>query len=77
MAKAILTKKSLVLKFQKGVDDNSKPKFATQKFSKISLAADDAKLYEVGVALAGLLASETNFVLKEDDYHFEAAPSVI
>ncbi len=76
MAKAILTKKSLVLKFQKGVDDNSNPKFATQRFSKINVAAEDEKLYEVGKALAGLLASETNFVLKEDDYQFETDSSI-
>ena len=67
MAKAILTKKSLVLKYQKGVDD---PKFSTQKFSKIKVDAEDAKLYEVGKALADLLSSRVNSVLKEDDFKF-------
>lgn len=70
MAKAILTKKSLVLKYQKGVDNNGDPKFSTQKFSKIRVDAEDTKLYEVGQALAALLASEFNSVLKEDDFKF-------
>ncbi|MGL4572691.1 MAG: DUF1659 domain-containing protein [Clostridium sp.] len=73
MAKAILTKKSLVLKYQKGVDNNGDPKFSTQKFSKIRVGAEDSKLYEVGQALTALLASEVNFVLKEDDFKFEEA----
>ncbi|MDK0654186.1 DUF1659 domain-containing protein [Clostridium perfringens] len=47
MAKAILTKKSLVLKYQKGVYDSGSPKFSTQKFSKIKVDAEDEKLYEV------------------------------
>lgn len=77
MAKAILTKKSLVLKYQKGVDNNGDPKFSTQKFSKIRVDAEDSKLYEVGQALTVLLASEVNFVLKEDDFKFEeAAPEI-
>lgn len=70
MAKAILTKKSLVLKYQKGVDDSGRPKFSTQKFSKIKVDAEDAKLYEVGKALADLLSSRVNSVLKEDDFKF-------
>ena len=41
MAKAILTKKSLVLKYQKGVYDSGSPKFSTQKFSKIKVDAED------------------------------------
>ncbi|MDZ5255141.1 DUF1659 domain-containing protein [Clostridium sp. LIBA-8841] len=77
MAKAILTKKSLVLKYQKGVDNNGDPKFSTQKFSKIRVDAEDSKLYEVGEALTALLASDVNFVLKEDDFKFEeAAPEI-
>ena len=64
MAKAILTKKSLVLKYQKGVYDSGSPKFSTQKFSKIKVDAEDEKLYEVGKALA------VNSVLKEDDFKF-------
>ncbi|XZH38903.1 DUF1659 domain-containing protein [Clostridium perfringens] len=71
MAKAILTKKSLVLKYQKGVDDSGSPKFSTQKFSKIKVdAEDEKKLYEVGKALADLLSSRVNSVLKEDDFKF-------
>ena len=48
MAKAILTKKSLVLKYQKGVDDNGNPKFSTQKFSKIRVELKNIipKLYQ-------------------------------
>ena len=68
MAKAILTKKSLVLKYQKGVDDSGSPKFSTQKFSKIKVDAEDEKLYEVGKA--DLLSSRVNSVLKEDDFKF-------
>ncbi|MGG5460145.1 DUF1659 domain-containing protein [Clostridium sp. B9] len=71
MAKAILTKKSLVLKYQKGVDDNGNPKFSTQKFSKIRVDAEDSKLYEVGKALADLILSDVAQVLKEDDFKFE------
>lgn len=77
MAKAILTKKSLVLKYQKGVDNNGDPKFSTQKFSKIRVDADDSKLYEVGQALIDLLASEFNSVLKEDDFRFEEEAPII
>lgn len=47
MAKAILTKKSLVLKYQKGESDSGSPKFSTQKFSNIKVDAEDEKLYEV------------------------------
>lgn len=70
MSKAILTKKSLVLKYQKGVDDSGSPKFLTQKFSKVKVDAEDTKLYEVGKALSELLESKVNSILKEDDFKF-------
>ena len=70
MAKAILTKKSLVLKYQKGVDDSGSPKFSTQKFSNIKVDSEDEKLYEVGQALGELLSSQVSSILKEDDFDF-------
>ncbi|WP_300260839.1 DUF1659 domain-containing protein [Clostridium sp.] len=70
MSKAILTKKSLVLKYQKGVDDSGSPNFLTQKFSKVKIDAEDTKLYEVGKALSELLESKVNSILKEDDFKF-------
>lgn len=70
MAKAILTKKSLVLKYQKGESDSGSPKFSTQKFSNIKVDAEDQKLYEVGQALGELLSSQVSSILKEDDFDF-------
>ncbi len=48
MAKSNLNKEKLSIKVSKGVDDSGSPKFSTQKFSKIKVDAEDAKLYEVG-----------------------------
>ena len=64
MAKAILTKKSLVLKYQKGESDSGSPKFSTQKFSNIKVDAEDEKLYEVGQALGGSVSSQVSSVSK-------------
>ena len=58
MAKAILTKNTLVLKYQNGVDDKGDPKYTTQKFSRIKLQATDDSILAVGQALGGLLASD-------------------
>ena len=68
MAKAILTKNTLVLKYQNGVDDKGDPKYTTQKFSRIKLQATDDSILAVGEALGGLLASENREVLKEENY---------
>ena len=71
MAKAILTKNTLVLKYQNGVDDKGDPKYTTQKFSRIKLQATDDSILEVGQALGGLLASDNKEVLKEENYILE------
>lgn len=68
--KGNLNKEKLSIKVSKGVDDSGRPKFSTQKFSKIKVDAEDEKLYEVGKALADLLSSRVNSVLKEDDFKF-------
>ena len=68
MAKAILTKNTLVLKYQSGVDDKGDPKYTTQKFSRIKLQATDDSILAVGQALGGLLASDNKEVLKEENY---------
>lgn len=70
MARAILTKKSLVLKYQGGVDSSGNPKFKAQKFSKIKVDAEDEKIYEVGKFLSNLLSSKVSSILKEDDFKF-------
>ena len=57
MAKAILTKNTLVLKYQNGVDDKGYPKYTTQKFSRIKLQATDDAILAVGEVLGELLAS--------------------
>ncbi|WCM70092.1 DUF1659 domain-containing protein [Clostridium perfringens] len=68
--KGNLNKEKLSIKVSKGGDDSGSPKFSTQKFSKIKVDAEDEKLYEVGKALADLLSSRVNSVLKEDDFKF-------
>ena len=68
MARAILTKNTLVLKYQNGVDDKGDPKYTTQKYSRIKLQATDDSILAVGQALGGLLASDNKEVLKEENY---------
>lgn len=70
MANAILTKKSLILKYQNGESDLGAPKFSTQSFSNIKVDAEDERLYEVGQALGALLTSRVISVLKEDNFNF-------
>ena len=68
MAKAILTKNTLVLKYQNGVDDKGDPKYSTQKFSRIKLQATDESILAVGEALGNLLSSDNKEVQKEEYY---------
>lgn len=70
MARAVLTKKSLILKYQNGEDDLGSPKFSTQRFSNVKVDAEDEKLYEVGQALGSLLVTKVNSIEKEDKFNF-------
>lgn len=70
-ANSVITKNSLVLKYQNGVDDKGNPKFTTQKFSRIKLQATDEAMKNVGTALGALLFSDNTQVLKEQDFIIE------
>lgn len=70
-ANSVITKNSLVLKYQNGVDDKGNPKFTTQKFSRIKLQGTDEAMKNVGTALGALLFSDNTQVLKEQDFIIE------
>jgi len=68
MAQALLTSKSLVIKYKIGMDAAGRDVFKRQGFSNISDIATDDNLYAVGTAIGNLLNTEIYSVLKEDSY---------
>ena len=72
-AKTTLTKNTLVLRYESGVDDKGNPKFTTQKFSRIKLTASDDAILQVGEALNNLIATENSSVSKEEVSSLEVA----
>lgn len=68
MARATLTKNTMVLRYQTGVDTEGNPKYTTQKFSRIKIQATDSGILEVGESLNRLIDSENKEVLKEENY---------
>ena len=72
-AKTTLTKNTLVLRYENGVDDKGNPKFTTQKFSRIKLTASDDSILQVGEALNSLIASDNTSVSKEEVSSLETA----
>ncbi|MEQ8197202.1 MAG: DUF1659 domain-containing protein [Clostridiaceae bacterium] len=68
MAEAVLTTKSLIIKYKKGIDAEGKDVFRRLGFTNISNTAIDDNLYAVGTAIGNLLNTEIYSVLKEDSY---------
>jgi hypothetical protein len=59
---------ALVIKYTKGQNQDGSPKFQIQKFSKISVAATDEEVYNLGVLIGSVLISEPTEIKKLDDY---------
>jgi hypothetical protein len=68
MATSTLTKNSMVIKYQIGVDTQGNPKYSTQKFSKVKESLTDDNFYAVGSELIKLLDSPSALVQKEQSF---------
>lgn len=68
MARATLTKNTMVLRYQTGVDTDGNPKYTTQKFSRVKLQATDSAVLSVGEAFNNLIDSDNKDVFKEESY---------
>lgn len=64
---ADMVKKSLILEYVVGTDDEGKDVLGSQRFSKIKTAATDDALNAVAQAMAPVLKNGLLYVKKEED----------
>lgn len=64
---ADIVKKSLILEYVVGTDDEGKDVLGSQRFSKIKTAATDDALNAVAQAMAPVLKNGLLYVKKEED----------
>jgi Protein of unknown function (DUF1659) len=60
--------RSLILVFNKAVDETGKPKLVRKTFKHVGEDVENSILLTVGHALAGLYAFELNKVCVDEDY---------
>ena len=65
-AEATPIKVSMVIKYQTGVDGKGKPKYSTQKFSKVNFKLSNDDFKSIGQELVKLLDSQSTEVHKEE-----------
>lgn len=69
MARSILTKNALVVRFCDGQNENGDDTFKQVRFSKIKLQATDESLLATGNAIAGLLEYESQLEVKKEELY--------
>lgn len=57
---------AMVIKYKTGVDEKGNDVFATQRFSKIAVGAQDADILAVSQSIGSLLNFPVNQVVRED-----------
>lgn len=68
MAEAILTKQSLVIKYQSEIDKEGKEIYKRQGFSNISSAATGDNLCAIGNDIGAVLVTQIYSVMKENKF---------